>query len=320
MPTDTLIRCAAALVISVVVGCYATLGARRLAIRWGVLSKPTQRGVHREPVPYFGGLGILVGALAGASVLPAFDPATLGVVAGAIAIAVIGAFDDAFDLKWSLKMGLEVLVALGAWALGVRIHEWSPPTTESYFTLAPVLSATLTVLWLVSVTNAMNFIDGLDGLAGGGGAIASLALTVIACMWIALKGHTWERAEVAVLGAACAGGCIGFLRFNFHPARVFMGDCGALMLGWCLASLAVLGAFKSTLLYLCPIVLLGLPLSDTAWAVIRRLWRRQSLATADREHIHHRVLSRVASQRWAVLILYAVSLVLAGLAVYLGRP
>lgn len=320
MPTGALIRCVAALFLAIAVGWLATEGARRLALRLGIVSRPTARGVHREPVPYLGGLGILAGMLAGGAVLPECGRPAIGLILGAIAIALIGAWDDAKNLRWSAKLGLQVVVALGAWALGVRIHEWSPPTTETYLQLAGALSAALTVLWLVSVMNAMNFIDGLDGLAGGVGAIVSLALSVIACMWIALKGQTWERMEVAILGAACAGGCIGFLRYNFHPARIFMGDCGALLIGFWVAGLSVLGAFKSTLMYLCPIILLGLPLSDTAWAVARRLWRRQPIATADREHIHHRVLSRVESQRWAVLILYAVSLCLAGVAVYLGRP
>ncbi len=320
MPTGALIRCVAAFAIALAVGWLATERARRLAVRLGVISKPTTRGVHREPVAYLGGLGILAGMLAGAAVLPECGRPAVGLLLGAVAIALVGAWDDARDLRWSLKFALQIVIALGAWWFGIRVQEWSPPTTEEYVRLAPALSACLTVLWLVAVMNAMNFIDGLDGLAGGVGGIVGLALTVIACMWIAVKGQTWERMEVAILGASCAGACVGFLRHNFHPARIFMGDCGALLLGFWIASLAVLGAFKSTLMYLCPIVLLGLPLSDTAWAIARRLWRRQSLATADREHIHHRVLSRVESQRWAVLILYAVSLALAGLAVYLGRP
>jgi UDP-GlcNAc:undecaprenyl-phosphate GlcNAc-1-phosphate transferase len=255
MPTGALTCCVAAIAIAIAVGWLATGRARLLAARWGILSKPTARSVHREPVPYLGGLGILAGMLAGAAVLPECGRPAVGLLLGAVAICLVGAWDDARGLPWSAKLGLQLLVAAGAWALGVRVHEWSPPTTEAYVQLAPALSAALTVLWLAAVMNAMNFIDGLDGLAGGVGAIVGSALSVIACMWIAIKGQTWERMEVAVLGAACAGACIGFLRYNFHPARVFMGDCGALLLGFWLAGLAVLGAFKSTLMYLCPIVL-----------------------------------------------------------------
>lgn len=320
MAQNALLRAGLALLVGIVVGWLATLWARRVAIRWGVLARPTSRGVHREPIPYLGGLGILAGGLAGAALLPGLSGQALGLMAGATAAALIGALDDARNLRWSAKLLLQCVAAFGMWLLGVRIHEWSPPTTPNYVELAPVLSALLTVAWLISVMNAINFVDGLDGLAGGVGAIASAALSAIALMWIALRGMAPERIEVAVLGAACAGGCIGFLRWNFHPARIFMGDCGALLLGSWLGGLAVMGAFKSTLLYLCPIVLLGLPLSDTVWAILRRLRRRQSLATADKEHIHHRVLGRVESQRWACVILWAVSLLLAAAAVYLGRP
>ncbi len=302
------------------VALIATPLARRAAIARGVLAYPTQRGVHSEPIPYLGGLGILAGLVAGCAFLPAPDPHVLGLAAGAILIAAVGVYDDAKGMHWTLKLAMQLAVALGVWLCGVRIEMWSPPFTEEYVDLG-MASAALTALWLVAVMNAINFIDGLDGLAGGVSAIAGMALTGIALWWLEVKGGaTYERMEVAVLGAALVGACLGFLRYNFHPARVFMGDSGALTLGLWLASLSVLGAFKSTLLYLCPIVLLGLPLSDTAWAALRRLWRRQSPATADRAHIHHRVLGRVEHQRTAVLILYAVSLGLAGVAIWLARP
>ncbi len=319
MVSEPLLRSAGALLAACAAALVATPLARRAALAKGVLSYPTQRGVHSEPIPYLGGLGILVGLLAGTAFLPAFAPHVLGLAAGALVIALVGAYDDAKGMRWVVKLGLQLAIALGVWFCGVRIEEWSPPFTEEYVDLGWT-SAALTALWLVAVMNAINFIDGLDGLAGGVSAIAGMALVGIAAWWIAVKGASAERVEVLVLAAALVGSCLGFLRYNFHPARIFMGDSGALSLGLWLASLSVLGAFKSTLLYLCPIVLLGLPLSDTAWAALRRLWRRQSPATADREHIHHRVLGKVEHQRTAVLILYAVSLGLAAIATWLGRP
>jgi UDP-GlcNAc:undecaprenyl-phosphate GlcNAc-1-phosphate transferase len=172
--------------------------------------------------------------------------------------------------------------------------------------------------------NAINFIDGLDGLAAGVSGIAGASFLAISIAWMVARGPSSPLYDdylvVAVLAAALVGACLGFLRFNFHPASIFMGDCGALLLGLWLGGVAVLGAFKSTLLYLCPIVLLGLPLSDTAWAVFRRLRARQSPATADRGHIHHRVLDRTSGQRAAVLVLYSLSLLLAIVATWLGRP
>jgi UDP-GlcNAc:undecaprenyl-phosphate GlcNAc-1-phosphate transferase len=323
MSPEALARCGGALVISLAVAWAVTPLARRLAIRHRILSTPTERGVHREPIPYLGGIGILAGLLAGLALLPELRTGTVGLVIGAICVSVVGAWDDAREIRWVTKLLAQFGVAALVWAMGVRIETFSPPFSNVDIDFG-VWSAPLTVLWLVAVMNAINFIDGLDGLAAGVSGIAGASFLAISIAWMAARGPSSPLYDdylvVAVLAAALVGACLGFLRFNFHPASIFMGDCGALLLGLWLGGVAVLGAFKSTLLYLCPIVLLGLPLSDTAWAVFRRLRARQSPATADRGHIHHRVLDRTSGQRAAVLVLYSLSLLLAIVATWLGRP
>lgn len=323
MVAEALLRCGAALAVALVVSLVATPLARRLALRYGILSAPTSRGVHREPVPYLGGLGIAAGLLAGLVLLPDLRHGTGGLIVGVLCIGAVGAWDDARELPWSAKLLAQIGVATLVWGLGVRIETFSPPFSVQEMDLG-FWSAPLTVLWLVAVMNAINLIDGLDGLAAGVSGIAGLSFIAISLAWVAAKGAGHPLADqymtVAVLAAALVGSCLGFLRFNFHPASVFMGDCGALVLGLWLGGVAVLGAFKSTLLYICPIVLLGLPLWDTAWAVLRRLRAHQSPATADRGHIHHRVLDRTHGQRAAVLVLYTLSALLAIAATWLGRP
>lgn len=320
MHSEPLLRCIAAALTALVVSLLGTLAARRIALAHGVLARPTTRGVHREPVPYLGGAGLLVGAVSGIVFLREPRAEVFGLVAGATAVAIVGAVDDIRALPWWLKLGLQVAIALGVWQAGVRIDIWSPPGTQEYVDIGR-LSAPLTALWLVLVMNAINFIDGLDGLAAGVGGIAAATIAAIGLVWYYQKGDIpADRMAAAVLASSAAGACAGFLFFNFHPARIFMGDCGALMLGLWLSGLSVMGAFKSTLLYLCPIVLFALPLLDTFWAVVRRVRHRRSPAEADRGHIHHRLLDRVADHRKAVLILYGVSLVFAILAVWIGRP
>lgn len=317
------LRCAAALLLALVASLVVTPVAMRLAVTRGILAYPTDRGVHRAPIPYLGGFGLLAGILAGLSLVHGVSREVIGLAVGGLLVAAAGSIDDARNTRWWVKLIAQIAIALGVWAAGVRIEEISPPYSTDMVRFG-WWSAPLTALWLVAVMNAINFIDGLDGLAAGVSAIAGATFVAIAMMWLAARGAAasyYDRYyDVAVLAAALVGACLGFLRYNFHPARVFMGDCGALLLGLWLGGLSVLGAFKSTLLYLCPIVLLGLPLSDTAWAVARRLMARRSFAEADQGHIHHRVLNRVPEQRKAVLILYAVSLALASVATWLGRP
>ncbi|MBD3174109.1 MAG: undecaprenyl/decaprenyl-phosphate alpha-N-acetylglucosaminyl 1-phosphate transferase, partial [Armatimonadia bacterium] len=298
-------RMALAGVTAVLAAAVLTPAARWAAAHWGIVSKPNARSVHGKPVPYLGGLGILGGLLVGMLWIPEVSPAVVGLLSGAVLIGVMGALDDAYGLPWQLRLLLQAGAGALVWWLGVRIEYISPPFTTDNIVFG-AWSAPITILWMVAVMNAMNFVDGLDGLAGGIGAIAGLAFLAIAVMWVVADGASTETGQhythMAIMAAVLVGGCIGFLFYNFHPASVFMGDCGSMSIGFWLAGLAVLGAFKSTLLYLCPIVLLGLPLSDTAWAVIRRLRQGQSPMTPDRGHIHHRVLDRVQRQRATVLL------------------
>ena len=226
-----------------------------------------------------------------------------GTLAGAAIIAVMGVIDDCKNLPAKLKFVIQIIAALVVVFAGdIKIDVFTNPNFLSdnpYWVLPEWLSVTLTVIWIVFITNAVNFIDGLDGLAAGVSAIMSISLVFIALM----------------------GSCFGFLPFNFNPAKIFMGDTGSTFLGFMLATLSIQGVFKSyaVISFAVPLLILGLPLFDALFAMIRRILRGQSPMTADRGHLHHRLVDMGFSQKQTVFILYAISGVLGITAVLLAE-
>ncbi len=307
-----------AFLVATIFGILLTPVSIRWAYRWGIVARPSARKIHREPTPSWGGIAIIVaflfGSAAGWAVLRDFPEETVGILMGLALLTVVGTLDDRFSLHPQIKLVGQILAAAFPVAFGVRIAFFNNPFGEGYLYLAGWQSVILTVFWIVALVNALNLIDGLDGLAAGVSFFAALTLAFLSV--------GQKLVPVAVAFAAVAGACMGFLPYNFHPARVFMGDTGAMALGYLFANLAILGAVKSvaalSVLFMTGLVL-AYPLLDTFFAILRRWLARRPIFTADREHLHHRLLDSGLDQRQAVLMLYALTLAFCLLAVLLTR-
>jgi len=297
--------------------------ARRLAQWANLLDRPKERGVHEAPMPYLGGLALLFAFACAWAVFAPADAKLWGVLVAAAFMAAIGVVDDACDLPWWLKLLMMAGAGVILTRFGIVIERITNPFGPGYIEFGR-WGVVTTVVWTVAVITSINVIDGLDGLAAGVSAIAGATLAVLALLYLSagryLNLRPTDLELVAVGGAAVAGACLGFLRWNFNPAKIFMGDAGAQMLGVVLAALSVISLFKTALLSIVPIFALGYAIVDTTWAVLRRVAAGKSAFCADKDHLHHRLLARGLSQRQAVLLLYAVSAALAGLALWLGKP
>lgn len=278
-----------------------TPGARWLAVRFKVLAMPVARSVHQAPLPYLGGLAIY-GGVTGALLLTVgwSDAAVRVITLVGGGVMLLGLVDDTRNLSPLIKLAGQVAAGGAVAALGVRI-EWVTNPTGGLFMLGG-WAIPLTLLWVVAIINVMNLIDGLDGLAAGIAGIAAVTLMATAL-------RTGQPAVAAVLLAAVAGGAFGFLPYNFNPAKIIMGDAGSMFLGFSLAVLGIQGMLKgpTAIALAVPILALGLPIADTFLAIIRRLRQGRSIAAADREHVHHRLLKLGLSHRDAVIVMYLVS-------------
>jgi UDP-GlcNAc:undecaprenyl-phosphate GlcNAc-1-phosphate transferase len=297
------------------VGLIVTPAVIRAAAARGLYDIPGGRRVHTTPVPRLGGIAVvgatLAGLLAGALLAPGPHAAWLeflpAVLAGGLILFGMGLVDDLRGLSPQAKLAGQLLAAAVVFHYGLRVEAITVGGQANVS--VGWLSFPLTLLWIVGVTNAYNLIDGLDGLATGLGVVALATILAVAL----LLGH----ADVALIAAALIGALLGFLPYNFNPARIFLGDSGSLFVGFLLAVLSVRASTKSStaVLVLVPLLALGVPLLDTVISVLRRWLRGMSFTAADRRHIHHRLLSVGFSTRGAVLVLYAVSSVAAMLAV-----
>lgn len=294
-----------AFLLSLVASALLTPVAMWLGRRLGALDRT--KGV---PIPRSGGLAIAVGTVLALGVFAlAFLP-TRGllrlswiqlpsVYAGAAAILVLGVVDDIVRLKAPVKLAVETLVAIALYMAGVRVGTlWLP---VGIVPLGHVLGLLFTVVWIVGITNAFNLLDGIDGAAAGAAVFALLAMFVTSV--------TLGQPMVALLAVALAGATLGFLPFNFAPARIYLGDSGSLFLGFALATLAIAGATKGPAIVAIaiPMVAFALPVLDTAFAMVRRAARGAPLFTGDREHLHHRLLDLGLSPKQAALVLYLAS-------------
>ncbi|MBQ7793590.1 MAG: undecaprenyl/decaprenyl-phosphate alpha-N-acetylglucosaminyl 1-phosphate transferase [Clostridia bacterium] len=307
-----------AFLLSFVLSLATTPLAKRVAYIIGAVDIPRDsRRMHKRPIPRCGGLAIIFGFMA--SVL-CFGPPTRGLAAtmiGAGIIAIMGVVDDCKNLDAKLKFVIQIIAALiVVYGGDFKIEVMTNPNIFSdspYIVFPWWLSGIVTVLWVVFITNAVNFIDGLDGLAAGVSAIMSVSL-----VFIAMRSGEYS---VAVMGTALMGACFGFLPFNFNPARIFMGDTGSTFLGFMLASLSIQGVFKSYAIisFAVPLLILGLPLFDAMFAMFRRILKGQNPMTADRGHLHHRLIDMGFSTKQSVFILYAISGVLGITAVLLAE-
>ena len=291
-----------AFVLALTVAYFLTPVVRRFAIRIGALDKPVERSVHREPKPYLGGLAIYVAfALAAAWIVGLGDPLVRGIIVGGGLIVVIGIVDDFLRLSAKVKLLGQIAAAAILVAYGIRIDFLTNPFGDGMI-FTEGWAVPLTMFWIVAVVNVVNLIDGLDGLAAGISTIASLTL-----LFVALQ--QGGQVEIVLLTAALAGSALGFLPYNFNPAKIFMGDAGAMFLGYALAAVSIQGTLKSAagLALAIPVLALGLPIFDTAFAIVRRTINGQPIHEADRNHLHHRLMKLGLSHRETVLVMYIIS-------------
>jgi UDP-GlcNAc:undecaprenyl-phosphate GlcNAc-1-phosphate transferase len=224
-----------------------------------------------------------------------------GLIVGGIIITVVGFLDDIYQLSPKIRIFFQLLAALIVVFSGTTIEWVSWPWANAGLVNVGSIGSFITVIWIVGLTNAVNFIDGLDGLATGVASIASLSFMVISFIF--------GPPVIVVLAAALAGSCLGFLPHNFNPAKIFMGDTGSTFLGFTLAVISIQGLTKSYTMVTVIVgaIVLGLPIFDTSFAIIRRLSKRQSIYLGDRGHLHHRLVDKGISHKKAVLTMYAVS-------------
>ena len=295
------------IVLSFVISFAMTPVVKTFAIKVGAVDIPRDnRRMHDHPIPRMGGLAIFMGFLLTVVLFADLTQEIRGILVGAIIIAALGAIDDIVALNAWMKLFGQILAAVVAVSNGVVIHLFMNPNIFSgnEYIMLESLSIPITILWIVGVTNAVNLIDGLDGLACGVSTIASLTMFVVALLV--------SQSNVAVVLAALMGACLGFLPYNMNPAKIFMGDTGALLLGFVLATTSAVGMFKfyAVVTFLVPLLALALPLLDTLLAIIRRVLRGQSPFAPDRGHLHHRLVDMGLNQKQAVAIMYAISAML----------
>jgi UDP-GlcNAc:undecaprenyl-phosphate/decaprenyl-phosphate GlcNAc-1-phosphate transferase len=284
---------------------------RRLALRWQFVDLPNQRKVHVKPLPLLGGGAILAGFLITTLVFQGFRPhhqsVYLGLVCGSILLFLIGLLDDFYktrgrDFAAAPRFCAQIIAASTVAGFGGTVHGFTSPFGHAQYVHFPqFVSILVTVVWIVGVINVFNFLDGLDGLAAGIACISATTLVFIALV----KGD----ADSALWAASVAGASLGFLRHNFYPARIIMGDAGSTVLGFLLASISVIGAFKSATVIstFVPVLALGVPILDGLRVVVKRALQGKPVYKPDKTHSHHRLLSAGLSQVQTVTFMYLIS-------------
>ena len=290
--------------VALVISLASTPFVKRFANRVGAIDIPRDsRRVHKSPIPRLGGLAIFLGFIISIVIFAEISRQVMGIMIGSVIIVIIGVIDDIKPLRAYVKLIVQIIAALVAVYFGVVIEEFSSPLifSASTFIHMGYFAIPVTVIWIVAITNSVNLIDGLDGLAVGVSAISSIVMLVIALMVADLN--------VAIILAALTGACLGFMPYNFNPAKIFMGDTGALLLGYVLSTVSIIGLFKfyAVVSFAVPFLVLALPLFDTSFAFLRRLLKGQNPMSPDRGHFHHRLLDMGLSQKQAVAVLYTVS-------------
>jgi len=291
--------------VAAVVCATTTPMIMRLACTLGVVDRPNERKVNRRAnIPLLGGLAVALGFYAGIAVAvgtngiaPAERDSLEGQLLGSLILLGLGVVDDRRALSARSKLVIQLVAAAVAIAYGFRIDRLTDPVSRTSLVLPELVTWVVTLLWILGITNAMNLMDGLDGLATGLGLIIGTTLT-----WIA-----WQADQVVgvIAGIAFVGALLGFLPFNFPPARIFLGDTGALFIGFNLALLAISGYRRlSVLTFLVPLLALAVPLLDTTLSIYRRIRKRAPIMSPDRQHMHHRLLETAGSDRSAVFSLW----------------
>lgn len=293
--------------IALFVTYVLTPSIKKLAIKVGAIDRPNARKVHTRVIPRLGGLAIYIGFMAALVLQVSFSPEIWGLVLGCTAIVMVGIWDDICQIPAKVKLVGQILAALIPIYFGIQI-EWLTNPFGDLIVLPEVIAIPLTVFWIIGFTNTVNLIDGLDGLAAGVSIIASISMFFMAL-------HMQQQVPALVI-IAMAGAALGFLQYNFNPAKIFMGDTGSMLLGYTMAVTAILGLVKTaaTVALVVPVIALGLPILDTLFAIVRRKMSGVPIFQPDKGHLHHRLLALGLSQKQAVLIMYCISIVLGFLA------
>lgn len=297
-----------AFLLAFVISLATTPISMKIAFRVGALDKPKKRGMHDKVMPRAGGLAIFTGFVLTVLFLmnhvPDSQKLTIwGLLAGALIITSLGFFDDIYGLRPRTRVVVQLIAALIAVLTGTQISDITVPLFGKIE--FGIFSNVITVIWIIGVTNAVNLLDGLDGLATGVASIASTTLMIIAILF----GDPMLAGLPILLTAALAGSCLGFLPYNFNPAKIFMGDTGSTFLGYSLAVISIQTMLKTytALTLVVAVIVLALPIADTLFAIIRRTANRRPISEGDRGHLHHRLIDKGLSQRKAVLTLYFIS-------------
>lgn len=299
-----------AFIMAFIIASISTPLAKKIAFKIGAVAPPKEIGMHKVTMPLGGGMSIYLGFTLTILILVNYiDTIHLnrlaGLLIGATLITVVGLLDDIYELSPKLRIIFQVFAALIVIATGTSITAISVPFLESGQIEFGIFSNVITLFWIVGITNAVNLIDGLDGLAAGVSSIASLVLMAIAILF----GDPMVAGFAILITATLAGSCLGFLPHNFNPATIFMGDTGSTFLGFSLSVISIQAMLKTytAATLIVGILILGLPIFDTAFAIIRRLIKKQPVYVGDRGHLHHRLVDKGLSHKKAVLTLYLIS-------------
>jgi len=309
-------------IVAVLASLLLTPAARALAFRIGAVDRPNARKVHTRIMPRLGGLAIYAAFMIGFfALLPLLPDGLLGaydkrfiaaLLTGGSIIVLIGALDDRFELPAKAKLLGQIAAAcVVVFGFGIRINLLNIPFGETMQPVAEWLAIPLTLLWIVGCTNAINLIDGLDGLAAG---VSGIAIATILAMAAIMGSET-----IMLLSAPLLGSIVGFLRHNFHPAKIFMGDSGSLFLGFSLATLSMLGFKQVTIVsFVTPLLIIGVPLSDTFFAIVRRIVNKRPIFAPDKGHLHHCLRELGFSHRGTVLIIWGIAAFFGATAIFMS--
>lgn len=327
--------------IAMAVSWWLTPEIRARALKLGLVDKPgEERRIHKVPIPRLGGVAIFIGVILTITVLVAIagrfprdarvgEGGLAGIAIGGTVIFVLGLLDDLESIRAKVKLVVQIIAGCAAYSLGVRIKSIPMPmhmdfnigflhTNSNHAIDLGPLGLPLTVLWLVGIANAVNLIDGMDGLAAGVSAISALTI------WSVALADSIDRPYAALCAAVLAGSLLGFLRWNFNPARIFLGDSGAYLTGFILGAISIMGVIKgaaaATVIvptFMLVLLILFFPLLDTSWAIVRRVAKGRDIFSPDAGHIHHRLLQAGLSQKSVAYVLYGISALLGLVAAFL---
>ena len=294
-----------AILLALALALVFTPWVRKVAFKIGAIDQPEQRKVHSKIMPRMGGLAVYLAFAAAVLFTQQLDDRLIGLLVGGLVIVLLGILDDTKGLPAKVKLVGQIAAAAVVIPFDIQI-DWITNPINGDSVYLGYWSIPLTIFWIISVTNAVNLIDGLDGLAGGTSFIAALTLAAV----------TWKMGglgmEVAGLALILAAATLGFLKYNFYPAKIFLGDTGSMFLGYALSTLAVMGVAKAAtaISVIVPMVILGIPLLDVVFAILRRYQSHRPIFQPDKEHLHHRMMALGFSHKQTVLAIYVVNLLL----------